>query len=305
MKAIVCKKSGSTKVLQFKEIEKPSPKDHEILIKVQASSVTRGDVALRKIPRLVLYPMGFLFGFKPMDITGVEFSGMVEDTGNNVSLFKKGDFVFGTTTGLKYGANAEYVCVPEKWKMGVVAIKPSNLSFAESAVVPVGGMTALHILKKGNIKNGQNVLVYGASGSVGTYAVQLAKHMGAEVTGICSTKNLELVKSIGADKVIDYTKEDFTKNNIKYDVIFDAVGVLWKSQCNKVLKPNGQFLSVRYPTSEKTEYLDYLRDLLERGKIKPVIDRSFLLEEIAEAHRYVESGRKKGNVVITNENSKK
>lgn len=298
MKAVICRKSGSSKVLQVKEVEKPSPGNNEILVKVQASSVTRGDVNLRKIPRFILYPLGLLFGFKPMQITGVEFSGIVEETGKDVTLFNKGDSVYGTTTGLKYGANAEYVCVPEKWKMGVVEIKPENLSFDESAVIPVGGMTALHILKKGNIEKNQKVLIYGASGSVGSYAVQLAKHFGAEVTGVCSTKNLEIVKSLGADKVMDYTMEDFLKAATKYDVVFDAVGIFWKSNCEKVLEKNGKFLSIRYPTSEKTEYLVFLRELIEKGELKPFIDRSYSLDEVPEAHQYVESKRKRGNVVI-------
>ncbi len=298
MKAVVCLKSGSPEVLKLKEIKKPVPKDNEILVKIHASTVTRGDVVLRKIPRFILFPIGILFGFKAMEITGVEFAGEVENVGNNITLFNKGDKVFGTTTGLKFGGNAEYVCVPEKWKMGAITNKPVNMPYAEAAALPVGGMTALHILNKANIQHSQKVLVYGASGSVGTYAVQLAKYFGAEVTGVCSTVNLELVKSIGADKVIDYTKEDFTKNNIKYDVVFDAVGKILKHKCKNVLADNGYFLSVNYPTKEKVEYLTLLKELAESGKIKPVIDKTYLLQQIVEAHKYVEKGHKKGNVVI-------
>ncbi|MEW6196752.1 MAG: NAD(P)-dependent alcohol dehydrogenase [Bacteroidota bacterium] len=299
MKAIICTKSGKPEVLKLSEVEKPAPKPDEILVKVHASSVTRGDVFLRKIPRLIIVPLGILIGFKAMEITGVEFAGEVEGTGNQVTGFKKGDHVFGTTTGLRFGGNAEYVCVPEKRKSGVVIKKPAAISFYEAAALPVGGMTALHLLKKGNIGKDQKVLIYGASGSVGTYAVQLAKYFGAEVTGVCSTNNLELVKSIGADKVIDYTKEDFTKSNLVYDVIFDAVGKITKSSCKKVLKQNGIYLTVKHPTSEKAEYLTFLCELIEKGRMKPVIDRTFLLEEVAEAHRYVETAHKKGNVVVT------
>lgn len=298
MKAVFCPKSGPPEVLIFKEVEKPIPKPNEILVKVFASSVTRGDVNLRKIPRFVLIPLGMLLGFKPMKITGVEFAGEVEDIGNAVTEFKKGDKVFGTTTGLAFGGNAEYVCVPEKRKTGVVIKMPENISYYEAAVIPVGGMTALHILRKTNLCKDQKVLVYGASGSVGTYSVQLAKYYGAEVTGVCSTNNLELMKSLGADNVIDYTKEDFTKGGIAYDVIFDAVGKITKSQCKSILSKSGFYLSVKYPTKEKTEYLIFLKELIEAGKLKPVIDRQYTLDQIVEAHTYVEKGHKKGNVVI-------
>lgn len=299
MKAIVCTKSGSPEVLNLVELDRPIPKQNEILLKVKASSVTRGDVNLRKIPRFILVPVGFLFGFKPMKITGVEFSGIVEAIGSDVKQFNKGDQVYGTTTGLTYGANAEYVCVPEKPKKGVLVKKPVNISFVDAAVIPVGGMTALHILRKVNIQKAQKVLIYGASGSVGTYAVRLAKYLGAEVTGVCSTNNSEMVRSLGADNVIDYHNEDFRISTTIYDVIFDAVGKITKSSCKKVLKNNGSFLSVKYPTKEKVEYMIFLNELIENGKLKPVIDKSYTLDRIREAHHYVEQGHKKGNVPIT------
>lgn len=299
MKTIVSTKQGQPEVLQLSEVEKPVPNANELLVKVHASTVTRGDVILRKMHPLLLLPVR-LFGVKRKQTPGHEFAGEVEAVGGDVERFKVGDQVFGTTTGLSVGANAEYVCVPEEWEAGVLAIKPANLTYEESAAIPVGGMTALFILQKGNIQRGQKVLVYGASGSVGTFAVQLAKHhFGAEVTGVCGAANVKLVKSLGADNVIDYTKEDFTQNGQTYDFIFDAVGKLSFTNVEKLLADKNHFLTVQSSTNEKNENLMFLKELAESGKIKPVIDKRYPLEQTAEAHRYVETGRKKGNVVIT------
>jgi NADPH:quinone reductase-like Zn-dependent oxidoreductase len=239
-----------------------------------------------------------LMGFRMKKVAGHELAGIVEAVGRDVRSFSEGDHVFGTTTGLKCGANAEYVCIPEEGGRGVVARKPANVSFGEAAAIPIGGMTALQILRSGNVVKGDRVLIYGASGSVGTYAVQLAKNYGAYVTGVCSGTSLDLVRSIGADEVIDYTKEDFRRNGETYDVVFDTVRKLKKSGCKKTLGENGVFLSTWSLTKESNEDLIHLKELVEEGKVRPVIDRSYPLEEVVEAHRYVDKGHKKGNVVI-------
>jgi len=319
MKAVVCTEYGPPKVLQLKEIAKPVPKDNQVLIRIFATTVTIEDVAMRRSTG----PIG-LRGPKET-ILGAELAGEIESVGKDVQRFKKGDLVYGFTGffgGL--GTYAEYACMPEK---GCLASKPANMTYEEAAAVPDGGLTALPFLRDvGKIQRGQRVLIYGASGTVGTSAVQLARTYGAKVTGVCSTANLELVKSLGADKVIDYTKEDFTQNGQTYDIIFDAVGKSSFSRCKNSLAPRGVYLTtvpmpesvlhmlrtlvvggkkVRFaatglmPARRKRKDLVFLTELVEAGKMKAVIDRCYPLEQIAEAHRYVEKGHKKGNVVIT------
>jgi len=327
MKAMVWTKFGPPEVLQLKEVAKPAPKDNEVLIRIYATTVTAGDCELRglKFPIALRLPIRIFVGLirlirpRPM-ILGQELAGEVEAVGKEVTRFRKGDQVFGWS-GLGLGAYAEYTCLPEK---GVLAIKPSNITYEESAPLSVGGLEAVYFLRKGNIQSGQKVLIHGAGGSIGTFAIQLAKYFGADVTGVDSTGKLDMLRSIGAEQVVDYTQEDFTKSGETYDVIFDVVGKSSFSRSVRLLTHNGRYLlgnarlsqrvqgrwtSMRSSkkvipwkartASEYTEDCNFLKELLEAGKIKSVIDRCYPLEQIAEAHRYADTGHKKGNVVIT------
>ncbi len=299
MKAIICTKYGPPNVLQLQNIEKPIPKKNKVLVKIHATSVTTGDCRIRGFnsPLLFWIPMRIILGFrKPRKpILGVELSGEIEEIGTDVTQFKKGDQIFALTE-LNVGGYAEYTCVHES---GLVALKPTNVTYEEAAVIPFGATSALHFLRKARIKRGQQVLIYGASGSVGTAAVQLAKYFGATVTAVCSHSNFELVQSLGADKVIDYMKEDFTKRGEYYDVIFDAVGKHKRSLGKKALTPTGVYVSVNGMMAKVSkEDMFLLKKLTETENLKPVIDRTYRLEEIAEAHMYVENGHKKGNVSI-------
>jgi NADPH:quinone reductase-like Zn-dependent oxidoreductase len=323
MKAILHTAYGPPDELQLKEVEKPIPEENEVLIKIHATTVTTSDCNIRNltfVPKLYWLPMRMQFGFsKPKNnILGFDLAGDIEVVGKQVTRFKIGDQIFGTTEPA-YGAHAEYICLPED---GVLAEKPANMTYEEAATIPVIANTALHFVRDlGHIQTGQKILINGASGGIGTFAVQLAKYYGAEVTGVCSTTNVEMVKSLGADRVIDYTIEDFTKNNETYDVIFDAVGKSSFSRCKNSLSKAGIYLDTLPRVSTlvymlltsimggkkvkmdgapaKIENLLFLKELVEAGDLKTVIDRRYPLEQTAEAFKYVEKGHKKGNIVIT------
>ena len=314
MKAVICTKYGPPEVLQIREVQKPSPKPNEVLIKILATTAHIGDTKIRRFEP-GLGPVKDFF-FKPImriivgftgprkKILGMELSGEIEAIGKDVTLFKVGDSVFASTE-FRFGTYAHYCCIPEN---GILAIKPINMTHEEAAPVSNGGITALIHLRKANIKQGQKVLIYGASGSVGTYAVQIAKYYGAEVTAVCSSSNLELVKTLGSDKVIDYTQKDFSENGEIYDVIYDAVGKIKSSKRKKSLSKSGQYLNVLTMSGNiklNVKDLYAFKELCEAGKLRTVIDRRYSIEEIVEAHRYVDKGHKKGNVVITIEHNGK
>ncbi len=325
MKAIVCTRYGPPEVLQTDEVEKPVPKDDEVLIEIFATSVTTGDCEIRrfKMPAWLWLPARLGFGIRgPRNkILGQELAGKIESVGKDVKRFKQGDRVFART-GFGLGAYAEYKCMPEN---GVIAIKPANMSCEEAACVPMGGLEALHYLSKGNIRRGQQVLINGAGGSIGTFAVQIAKSFGAEVTGVDRAEKLDMLLSIGADHIVDYYKEDFSRSGKAYDVILDMTGNISFSACVRSLKKNGSLLLANPSLShmvrgawtsktgskkvvsggvgEKDDGLIQLRELIEAGKIRSVIDRRYPLEKMVEAHRYVDEGHKKGNVAIIVKNS--
>jgi len=303
MKAIVCTKYGSPEVLQLRDLEKPDFKNDEVRIRVRATAVTSSDCIVRgfRIPVALWIPARLVLGLRrPRKILGMVLAGDVETIGKGVRLFKEGDRVFGLDP-FAFGAYAEYKCLQES---GVLAPIPGNLTYEEAAAIPYGGMLALHFLRKGRIRSGKKVLVYGASGAVGTSAVQLAKHFGTEVLGVCSAANFALVTSLGADAVLDYKKEDFTRKSDIYDLIFIAVGNRVnppsRAQCERALSADGAYVSVdRGRPKLPIENLLLLKQLAETGKLKAIIDRRYPLEQIAEAHRYVDTGHKRGNVVIT------
>jgi NADPH:quinone reductase-like Zn-dependent oxidoreductase len=310
MKAIFCTKYGPPEVLEFRDIQKPIPKDNEILVKIYATTVTIGDVIIRsgrhpdsKFYSLMLHLVfGLLKPNPKRSILGMELAGKVESIGKDVTKFGIGDKVFASTFSLKFGGYAEYKCFPEN---SMIAAKPENLSYKEAAAVPGAGMTALNCLRKGKVTKGTKILINGASGAVGSNAVQLAKYFGAIVTGVCSAKNVELVKSLGADFVIDYTNEDFTQNSETYDVVFDAVAKVPASKAKKALNKSGKYLNVliHSGSDENIETLKFLIKVIEEDKLKPIIDREYSFEQIIEAHEYVETGRKRGNVsIVVSEN---
>jgi len=301
MKAIICTKYGSPDVLELREVDRPSPGPNEIRVKVKATTVTSGDCRVRGFepPMLLWLPMRLVLGIRRprQAILGVELSGVIDAIGKRVTRFRPGDEVFALS-GMKFGANAEYAILPEN---GVVALKPANAAFEEAAALPFGGTTALYFLRKGKLRSGGNVLVYGASGAVGAAAVQLAKIGGANVTAVCSAANAEWVRELGADRVVDYAKEDFASGDVRYDLIFDAVGKTSRSACGKALAEGGAYVSVvgQGMAKELSKDMETLKELFEAGRLKAVIDRRYSLEQVPDAHRYVETGRKKGNVVVS------
>lgn len=315
MKAAVCTRYGPPDVLQIKDVAKPVPKRGEVLIKVHATAVTASDTIVRGFALPVWHPVGFLMGVvvgfrRPRNpILGLVLAGEIESTGADVNRFHPGDSVYAFT-GTRFGCYAEYACVPEISKKrfpaavpSVIAPKPANVTWTQAAALPYGGMMALHYLRRGGIQSGQHVLIYGASGAIGTAAVQFARYFGAEVTGVCSTSNVDMVHSLGAGVVIDYTKTETVPGDVRYDLVLDAVGKrkdsALKQQCKQALTPGGQYISVDDGSPiTRLEDLNLLADLVEAGQFKPIIDRTYPLDQIVEAHRYVDSGHKRGNVIV-------
>lgn len=300
MRAIICTKYGGPDVVELRQIAKPVPKDHELLVQVRATTVTTGDCRVRgfQSPWTLWIPMRLVLGIRrPRNpILGVELAGIVESVGRSVTKFKPGDAIFAML-GMKMGAHAEYVTLRED---GAIAAMPTQASFEDGAALAFGGTTALHFLRKAQIGSGSRVMIYGASGAVGTSAVQVAKIRGAKVTAVCSGANRQLALALGADDVIDYTVEDFTRTSERYDIVFDAVGKTNRTACRGLLAEGGRFVSVEGQgiAKERAEDLDLLREWYEAGKLRAVIDRTYQLEQMVEAYRYVETGRKKGNVVV-------
>jgi NADPH:quinone reductase-like Zn-dependent oxidoreductase len=306
MRAIIYTQYGPPEVLHLAEVEKPAPKPNEVLVNIHATTVSAGDTRMRKGSPLAARFYNGLRGPRRVQILGFELAGVVEEVGVKVDGYRPGDRIL-SECGFEFGGSAEYKCIPERGtasKGGVLAHMPDDLSFEEAAALPLGGLAALNILRMGGIKAGQRVLINGASGSVGSYAVQLARHFGAaEITGTCSPRNFDLVRSLGADVVLDYHIHDFTQGDERYDLIYDAAGKLitgiTKRRGSQALAPGGQYVSVEMGRKDRPEDLALLAELAASGEIKPVIDRRFLLEQVAEAHAYVEGGHKQGNVVIT------
>lgn len=294
MKAVIYEQYGSPEVLELSDIDKPVPKENEILVKIHSTSVTAGDWRMRKADPFLVRLFNGLFRPKKVKILGFELAGTIEEVGSEITKFKKGDNVFAFC-GYKFGAYAEYKVLSTKDEVELI---PSNFTFEEAAVLPLGTLTALKFLRKAGVKENQNILIYGASGSVGTYAIQLAKYFNSTVTAVCGPTNLDLVKSLGADKVLDYTTQDIYKIEDKFDIIFDAVGKISKTNSKKLLNSKGKYVSVSGSAKNKKGDLKFIRDIIEKEKLVPVIDRKYKLEQIGEAHSYVEKFHKKGNVVI-------
>jgi len=300
MKAVVYRQYGTPDVLQLEEADKPAPADNEVLIKIFSSTVAAADWRMRKADPFIMRLINGLLKPRKVNVLGFELAGKIEATGKGVERFKEGDKVFAFS-GIKFGANAEYICLPEtgSTRTGMVELMPTNASFEQAAAIPAGGLTAITFLRdKANIEKGKKVLIYGASGCVGTYSIQIAKHFDAQVTAVCSTKNIDLVKGLGADKVIDYTKEDFAESGEKYDIIFDAVGKITRTHSKKALAKSGVYISTKQIAKFNPHDLILLKGLYESGNLKSVIDRTYPMQSTAEAHRYVEAFHKKGNVVI-------